>query len=39
MMININASVVGSKDATSEAEKGDLAAAVKDDLASESDSD
>ncbi|CAE6492532.1 unnamed protein product [Rhizoctonia solani] len=39
VMININASVVGSKDAAAEAEKEDLAAAVKEDLASGSDSD
>ncbi|KAG8687582.1 hypothetical protein FRC11_006960 [Ceratobasidium sp. 423] len=39
VMININASVAGSKDAATEAEKEDLAAAVKEDLASGSDSD
>jgi hypothetical protein len=38
-MINVNASVVGSKDAATEAEKVDLAAAVQEDLASGSDSD
>ncbi|KAJ1310248.1 hypothetical protein OPQ81_006990 [Rhizoctonia solani] len=39
VMININASVLGSKDAAVEAEKEDMAAAVKEDLASGSDSD
>ncbi|CCO26195.1 hypothetical protein BN14_00213 [Rhizoctonia solani AG-1 IB] len=39
VMINVNASVVGSKDAATEAEKVDLAAAVQEDLASGSDSD
>ncbi|KAG8719797.1 hypothetical protein FRC08_001984 [Ceratobasidium sp. 394] len=39
VMININATVVGSKDASSTAEKEDLAAAVKEDLASGSGSD
>ncbi|CAE6525051.1 unnamed protein product [Rhizoctonia solani] len=39
VMININASVTGSKDAAAEAEKEDLTAAVKEDLASGSDSD
>ncbi|CUA72392.1 hypothetical protein RSOLAG22IIIB_01059 [Rhizoctonia solani] len=39
VMININASVAGSKDAAAEAEKEDLAAAVKEDLVSGSDSD
>lgn len=39
VMININATVAGSKDATADAEKEDLAAAVKEDLASGSDSD
>ncbi|KAB5594385.1 hypothetical protein CTheo_2162 [Ceratobasidium theobromae] len=39
VMININATVAGSKDASAEAEKEDLAAAVKEDLASGSDSD
>ncbi|KAG9106549.1 hypothetical protein FRC07_008793 [Ceratobasidium sp. 392] len=39
VMININATVAGSKDASATAEKEDLAAAVKEDLASDSDSD
>ncbi|CAE6345709.1 unnamed protein product [Rhizoctonia solani] len=38
-MININASVLGSKSAASEAEKGNLAGAMKEDLTSESGSD
>ncbi|KAG8705348.1 hypothetical protein FRC09_003021 [Ceratobasidium sp. 395] len=39
VMININATVAGSKDASATAEKEDLAAAVKEDLASGSESD
>ncbi|QRW00336.1 hypothetical protein RhiJN_28354 [Ceratobasidium sp. AG-Ba] len=39
VMININATVAGSKDASAIAEKEDLAAAVKEDLVSGSDSD
>ncbi|KAG8719217.1 hypothetical protein FRC08_003371 [Ceratobasidium sp. 394] len=39
VMININATVVGSKDASATAEKEDLTAAVKEDLASGSGSD
>lgn len=39
VMININATVAGSKDAAADAEKEDLTAAVKEDLASDSDSD
>ncbi|CAE6462079.1 unnamed protein product [Rhizoctonia solani] len=39
VMVNINATVTGSKDAAAQAEKEDLSAAVKEDLASGSDSD
>jgi hypothetical protein len=38
-MININATVAGSKDASASAEKDDLTAAVKEELESGSDSD
>ncbi|KAF8610604.1 hypothetical protein BDV93DRAFT_601593 [Ceratobasidium sp. AG-I] len=39
VMININATVAGSKDATADAEEEYLTAAVKEDLASDSDSE
>jgi hypothetical protein len=39
VMININATVAGSKDASANAEKDDLTAAVKEDLESDSGSD